>query len=86
MEAVVERSYRPPFIRMMMALSFEVRYLRLAGIEAVELFQRGYSDAVLLAAGFRDVHLLIAETQPASSIPHPRPVMSSGVFLNHFEP
>jgi len=50
--AVVEKQHRTAWIRMMIALSFELCYLRLAGIEPIELLNLGYSEEVLLDAGF----------------------------------
>ena len=39
---------------MMMALSFELWYLRLADIKACELLERGISTEALLDAGFQE--------------------------------
>ncbi|CAE7590947.1 unnamed protein product, partial [Symbiodinium sp. CCMP2456] len=50
--AVVEKQHRTAWIRMMLALSFELCYLRLAGIEPIELLNLGYSEEVLLDAGY----------------------------------
>ena len=42
-DVAVEPRYRPPFIRMMIFLSYGLHFIRLAGIKAGELLDRGYS-------------------------------------------
>ncbi|OLP97852.1 hypothetical protein AK812_SmicGene19747 [Symbiodinium microadriaticum] len=56
-DVAVEPRYRPPFIRMMIFLSYGLHFIRLAGIKAGELLDRGYSHEDLLDAGFEDSEL-----------------------------
>lgn len=74
-DVAVEPRYRPPFIRMMIFLSYGLHFIRLAGIKAGELLDRGYSHEDLLDAGFEDSELpapLLAEArQRACNLPQP---------------